>query len=105
MRRRGALGFFFQDAKIEIESLEWNLNRTLSKLNYRIHTDAVKAHLISAIVTPAQAAESFLKILLEEINLRAARRQARKRLALSAPSPKMGTMISSPTRLQQNTIV
>ena len=25
-------------------SLAWNLNRTLSKLNYRIHTDAVKAH-------------------------------------------------------------
>ena len=29
-------------------SLSWNLNRTLSKLNYRIHTDAVKAHLIPA---------------------------------------------------------
>lgn len=37
-------------------SLAWNLNRTLSKLNYRIHTDAVKAHLIPAVVTPAQAA-------------------------------------------------
>ena len=37
-------------------SLAWNLNRTLSKLNYRIHTDAVKAHLIPALVTPAQAA-------------------------------------------------
>jgi phage regulator Rha-like protein len=23
-------------------SLAWNLNRTLSKLNYRIHTDAIK---------------------------------------------------------------
>ena len=29
-------------------SLNWNLNRTLSKLNYRIHTDAVKAHLQTA---------------------------------------------------------
>ena len=29
-------------------SLEWNLNRTLSKLNYAIHTDAIKAHLITA---------------------------------------------------------
>ena len=29
-------------------SLEWNLNRTLSKLNYGIHTDAIKAHLITA---------------------------------------------------------
>ena len=37
-------------------SLAWNLNRTLSKLNYRIHTDAVKAHLLPAVVTPAQAA-------------------------------------------------
>ena len=40
-------------------SLAWNLNRTLSKLNYRIHTDAVKAHLIPAIVTPAQAAITY----------------------------------------------
>jgi len=37
-------------------SLAWNLNRTLSKLNYRIHTDAIKARLIPAVVTPAQAA-------------------------------------------------
>ncbi len=36
-------------------SLEWNLTRTLSKLNYRIHTDAIKAHLIPATVTPEQA--------------------------------------------------
>jgi len=32
-------------------SLAWNLNRTL----YRIHTDAIKTHLIPAAVTPAQA--------------------------------------------------
>jgi hypothetical protein len=40
-------------------SLAWNLNRTLSKLNYRIHTDAVKTHLIPAIVTLAQAAITY----------------------------------------------
>jgi hypothetical protein len=40
-------------------SLSWNLNRTLAKLNYRIHTDAVKAHLIPAEVTPAQAAITY----------------------------------------------
>ena len=40
-------------------SLAWNLNRTLSKLNYRIHTDAVKAHLIPLEVTPAQAATTY----------------------------------------------
>ena len=27
-------------------SQEWNLNRTLSKINYRIHTDALKAYVI-----------------------------------------------------------
>jgi hypothetical protein len=40
-------------------SLAWNLNRTLSKLNYRIHTDAVKLHLIPALITPAQAAVAY----------------------------------------------
>jgi hypothetical protein len=40
-------------------SLAWNLNRTLSKLNYRIHTDAIAAHLIPATVTPAQAAITY----------------------------------------------
>jgi len=40
-------------------SLAWNLNRTLSKLNYRIHTDAVKANLIPPEVTPAQAAITY----------------------------------------------
>ena len=40
-------------------SLAWNLNRTLSKLNHRIHTDAIKTHLIPAVVTPAQAAMTY----------------------------------------------
>ncbi len=40
-------------------SLAWDLNRTLSKLNYRIHTDAIKAHLIPPEVTPAQAAMTY----------------------------------------------
>ena len=40
-------------------SLAWNLNRTLSKLNYRIHTDAIKTHLIPATVTPSQAAITY----------------------------------------------
>ncbi len=40
-------------------SLGWNLNRTLSKLNYRIHTDAIQAHLIPSEVTPAQAAITY----------------------------------------------
>ena len=40
-------------------SLAWNLNRTLSKLNYRIHTDAVKAHLVPRAITPAQVATTY----------------------------------------------
>ncbi len=40
-------------------SLAWNLNRTLSKLNYRIHTDAIKTHLIPAAITPSQAAIAY----------------------------------------------
>jgi hypothetical protein len=40
-------------------SLAWDLNRTLSKLNYRIHTDAIKTHLIPAAVTPVQAAVTY----------------------------------------------
>jgi hypothetical protein len=40
-------------------SLAWNLNRTLSKLNYRIHTDAIKARLIPEAVTPEQVAITY----------------------------------------------
>jgi hypothetical protein len=36
-------------------SLEWDLQRTLAKVNYRIHTDAVKEHIIPPVVTKAQA--------------------------------------------------
>ena len=36
-------------------SLGWNLNRTLAKLNYRIHTDAIKTHIVPAAVTRDQA--------------------------------------------------
>ena len=36
-------------------SLEWNLQRTLSKINYRIHTDAIKEQIIPAEITKEQA--------------------------------------------------
>ena len=35
-------------------SLNWNLNRELSKLNYKIHTDAIKENLIIPELTQAQ---------------------------------------------------
>ena len=40
-------------------SLNWNLNREISKLNYRIHTDAIKDNLIPAELTPAQIAYAY----------------------------------------------
>ncbi|HCE41979.1 MAG TPA: DNA-binding protein [Lentisphaeria bacterium] len=40
-------------------SLEWNLNRTLAKLNYRIHTDAIKDHLIPGSLTPEQISFAY----------------------------------------------
>ncbi|MEJ5054174.1 KilA-N domain-containing protein [Sphingobacterium sp. MYb382] len=35
--------------------LEWNLQRTLSKVNYRIHTDAIKENLMPKEITKRQA--------------------------------------------------
>ena len=35
--------------------LEWNLKRTLSKINYHIHTDAIKDNLIPKEITKQQA--------------------------------------------------
>ena len=40
-------------------SLNWNLNRELSKLNYRIHTDAIKANLIPPELTSAQISYTY----------------------------------------------
>lgn len=40
-------------------SLAWNLNRTLAKINYRLHTDAIQTHLIPAEVTAKQAAFTY----------------------------------------------
>ncbi len=36
------------------KSLEWNLQRTLSKINYHIHTDAIKEKLIPSELTKKQ---------------------------------------------------
>ena len=36
--------------------LEWNLQRTLAKVNYRIHTDAIKDNLIPKVITNKQTA-------------------------------------------------
>ncbi len=48
-----------KDDESKRNSLAWNLNRTLSKLNYRIHTDAIKLHLIPQQVSKAQVAITY----------------------------------------------
>jgi hypothetical protein len=52
----------FKRLKIEEsdrQRLEWNLQRTLAKVNYRIHTDAIREQMIPAIVTREQAAAIY----------------------------------------------
>ncbi len=39
--------------------LDWNLQRTLAKINYRIHTDAIKDTLIPPSITKAQASAVY----------------------------------------------
>ena len=48
-----------KDEEQSAKSLEWNLQRTLSKINYRIHTDAIKEHIIPAAVTREQVAQVY----------------------------------------------
>jgi KilA-N domain len=41
------------------QKLDWNLQRTISKINYRIHTDAIKENLIPNEITKQQKALVF----------------------------------------------
>jgi hypothetical protein len=45
-----------KDVENDRLELQWNLQRTLAKINYRIHTDAIKETLLPVAVTKAQAA-------------------------------------------------
>lgn len=50
----------FQRLKADEEKqLGWSAKRELSKINYRIHTDAIKAHLLPVIVTREQASQIY----------------------------------------------
>lgn len=40
-------------------SLNWNLNREISKLNYKIHTDAIKENLTPLDLTPKQISYKY----------------------------------------------
>ena len=43
----------------EQAQIGWNAKRELSKINYRIHTDAIKHNLIPQEITPAQASRIY----------------------------------------------
>lgn len=43
-----------KEAEANARSLEWNVQRTLAKVNYRIHTDAIKENLVPPALTKAQ---------------------------------------------------
>ena len=50
----------FQRLKAEEQKqIAWSAKRELSKINYHIHTDAIKANLIPAEVTKEQAAMTY----------------------------------------------
>lgn len=40
-------------------SLRWNLNREISKLNYRVHTNAIKENLIPPVLTAQQISYTY----------------------------------------------
>ena len=48
-----------KDEELENANLDWDLHRSLTKLNYRIHTDAIKTHLIPQLLTPAQKSRAY----------------------------------------------
>jgi hypothetical protein len=48
-----------KDEEARTSSLEWSFQRTLAKVNYRIHTDAIKEHLVPRQLTKAQTATLY----------------------------------------------
>lgn len=43
-----------KEQEVQSQNLEWNIRRSLTKANYRIHTDAIKTHLIPPTINKAQ---------------------------------------------------
>ena len=62
-------------------SLNWNLNREISKLNYRIHTDAIKENLLPQELTAKQVSFTYadeadmLNVVLLEKRLKSGGKQ------------------------------
>ena len=58
-------------------SMNWNLNREISKLNYRIHTDAIKDNLI-----PPENLESYNAVLISQGKNQKERMELLRQLAI-----------------------
>ena len=58
-------------------SMNWNLNREISKLNYRIHTDAIKDNLI-----PPENLESYNAVLISQGKNQKERMELLRKLAV-----------------------
>ncbi|MCF8411945.1 MAG: KilA-N domain-containing protein [Melioribacteraceae bacterium] len=50
------------------KSLEWNFHRTFAKVNNRIHTDAIKDHLIPARKTKVQLNDNAISQIRSLVN-------------------------------------
>lgn len=48
-----------KEDEIQNKSLEWDLSRSLSKINYKIHTDAIKRHLIPRLLNKSQKSFTY----------------------------------------------
>jgi hypothetical protein len=48
-----------KDEEINTRALEWNLTRSLSKINYRIHSDAIAENIIPLCLLPGQAGQIY----------------------------------------------
>ena len=48
-----------KDEEASSKSLDWSFQRTLAKVNYRIHTDAIKEHLLPPVLTRKQATQLY----------------------------------------------
>lgn len=56
-----------KDEESRTASLEWSFQRTLSKVNYKIHTDAIKERLIPPRLTPTQTGNMRDVATLEQL--------------------------------------
>ncbi len=48
-----------KDDENDRDKLDWDLNRSLTKLNYRVHTDAIKTHIVPQMVTASQKKQAY----------------------------------------------